>query len=80
MKLNEEQFQETEFKIKLKVDSKFYDVAVKPDSDEMWVPIGDTPYDMYMYVGTDKHLNISVLKFSEPHVKVNFEIVSIKIK
>lgn len=80
MKLNEEQFQETEFKIKLKVEGKFYDITVTPDSEEVWVPVGDTPYDMYMYVETNNHLNISVLKFSEPHVKVNFEIVSIKIK
>lgn len=80
MKLTEQQFQQSEFKIKLKVEGKFYDITVTPDSEEVWVPVGDTPYDMYMYVETNNHLNISVLKFSEPHVKVNFEIVSIKIK
>lgn len=80
MKLTEQQFQQSEFKIKLKVEGKFYDITVMPDSEEVWVPVGDTPYDMYMYVETNNHLNISVLKFSEPHVKVNFEIVSIKIK
>lgn len=80
MKLTEQQFQQSEFKIKLKVDGKFYDIKVTPDSEEVWVPVGDTQYDMYMYVETNNHLNISVLKFAEPHVKVNFEIVSIKIK
>lgn len=77
MKMSAIDFVKSTFKLKLRIDGKFYSVEITPTEEEIWVPIAGTNYDVYMYLNDTSQVSVGV--FTTMLQPQEFELMSMKV-